>query len=129
MKTLTEERLAVLLKDKAVEIFVSEPFGFEYPRGGTGMRARVSEVRLGERGDASAQALRLELETPFVSEEGPLITRLTAGRRHKLREGIVEMLAGGERVPANLSYLDQVPEERRLPGTTPKLIGSVRLAD
>ena len=43
-------------------------------------------------------------------------------------EGIVEMLAAGELVSANLSYSHAVPEDERIPDLSPFLIGSVRLA-
>lgn len=43
MKTSTEQQLARLLVGKEIEVSVSEPWDFEYPRGGTGLlRGRVS---------------------------------------------------------------------------------------
>lgn len=127
MKTLTEEQLARLLVGKAVEVSVAEPWDFEYPGRASSLRGRVRAVDVA--GKPEDQSVRLELEDPFVSEEGPRIGSLLARRRHRLPEGMVEMLAAGERVSANLSYSDGVPEKDRLPGVTPKLIGSVRLAD
>ena len=127
MKTLTEEQLARLLVGKAVEISVAEPWDFEYPGRASSLRGRVVAVHVA--GKPEDQSVRLELEDPFLSEEGPTVGNLLARRRHRLSEGMVEMLAAGERVSANLSYSDGVPEDARLPGVTPKLIGSVRLAD
>lgn len=127
MKTLTEEQLARLLVGKMVEISVGEPWDFEYPDGESSLSGRVATVHVA--GRPEEQSVRLELAAPFVSEEGPTVRNLLARRRHRLPEGMVEMLAAGERVSANLSYSDGVPEDERLSGVTPKLIGSVRLAD
>lgn len=66
--------------------------------------------------------------TPFLSEEGAGVRHLVPRRRHKLPTGIVEMLAVGKRVEANLSYSDEVPEEMRAAGRVPKLVGSVLLS-
>jgi len=124
--TLSDERVAKLLVGHPVVVYVSDPFGFEYPDGGDALRGRVVDVRSGD--DApSSQEVRLEV-TPFVSEEGAEVRRLVASRRHKLPAGIVEMLAAGERVEANLSYADEVPEEMRATGRVPKLVGGVLLS-
>ncbi len=132
MSTLmTEEQLARVLKGTRVVVYVSEPFGFEYPRaengGAPGLRARVAEVVLAE-GERPDPRVRLDLEAPFVSEEGVEVRHLVARLRHEGKKGFVEQLASGEHVSADLSYSDQVPEEARLPGTHPKLIGGVDLA-
>ena len=125
---LTEEDVARLLVGKEVEVSVGEPWDFEYPGGGTGLlRGRVSAARPVD-GDGSKWGVHLELDTPFASEEGPVVRSLVAKRRYVSAEGIVEMLAAGERVSANLSYSHEVPEDARLPGVSPFLIGSVRLA-
>ena len=128
MITLPDERVAKLLVGHPVVVYVSDPFGFEYPNGEDTLQGRVVDVRSGDGADTSAyQEVRLEV-TPFVSEEGVEVRHLVARRRHKLPTGIVEMLAAGERVEANLSYSDEVPEKRRAAGTVPKLVGGVRLA-
>ena len=146
---MTEEQLARVLKGTRVVVYVSEPFGFEYPApedGGVstevstevsagahqevpGLEARVAEVRIGDDGPpAVASVIRLELETPFVSAEGVRVTHLLARLRHESRMGLVEQLATGEHVSANLSYADQVPEDKRIPNRIPKLVGGIDLA-
>ena len=103
--------------------------GLRVPGRGTGLlRGRVSAARPVD-GDASKWGVHLELDTPFASEEGPIVRSLVAKLRHVSAEGIVEMLAAGELVSANLSYSHLVTEAERLPGKSPFLIGSVRLAD
>lgn len=114
---------------KEVEASVSEPSDFEYPGGGGLLRGRVSAAHAAGGGDASTQSVTVRLETPFVSEEGPIVRSLLARRRYAEAEGIAEMLAAGEFVSANLSYSHEVPEGGRLPGVSPFLIGSVRLAN
>lgn len=128
MKTLTEEQLARLLTNKEVLISVSEPWDFEYPGGATSLRGRISQI-LPETDDPSNQQVHVELEIPFSSEEGPEITHLVARLRHVLPESMIELLASGEHVSANLSYSEQVPESARIPGTTPKLIGRLGLSN
>jgi hypothetical protein len=124
--TLGERMVAELLIGREVEISVGEPWDFEYPGGGSILRGRVPAVEVG--GEKEEQRVSVELETPFVSEEGPVVRSLVARRRHVLPDGIVGMLAAGERVSANLSYSHAVPEGKRLPGVSPFLIGVVRLA-
>jgi hypothetical protein len=86
----------------------------------------VVDVKSGD--DAlSSQEVRLEV-SPSVSEEGTEVRHLVARRWHEIPTGIVEMLAAGERVEANLSYSEEVPEEMRATGTVPKLIGGVLLS-
>lgn len=119
--------MARLLKGKRVMISVSEPWDFEYPGGAQGLEGRIESVRLPP--ERSKQQLSLELQTPFISEEGPEITRLDARIRHVLSEGLVELLASGERVAVNFSYADQVPEALRIADIYPGLIGGLYLAD
>ncbi len=57
------------------------------------------------------------------------MTHLTATRRYADPAGILEQVAAGEIVPANLDYGDQVGKEDLPKGMSPFLIGSVRLAD
>lgn len=115
-----------LLVGKEVEISVGEPWDFESPNGQGLLRGRVAQVIEG--GDhRREQAIEIEV-TPFTAERGHKIARLRATRRYADTTGIIEQVASGERAPANLSYSDQVPEGEGEPGTTPKLIGSVRLA-
>lgn len=119
--------MARLLKGKRVMISVGEPWDFEYPGGAQGLEGHVEEIELPL--DRSGQRVSVELQTPFVCEEGPRVTRLTASVRHVLPEGLVELLAAGERVAVNFSYADQVPEASRIANTYPGLIGGIRLAD
>lgn len=124
MITLPDERVGKLLVGHPVVVSVSEPFGFEYPDGENVLRGRVVEVESKE----GVQQIRLEV-APFVSKEGPTVRHLVARRRHKIRAGIVELLAAGERVEANLSYSDEAPEGKRVGDGIPKLVGGLRLAD
>ena len=101
--------------------------GFRVPGRGDGRPARARLGGAPVDGDGSKWGVHLELDTPFASEEGPVVRSLVAKRRYVSAEGIVEMLAAGERVSANLSYSHEVPEDARLPGVSPFLIGSVRL--
>jgi hypothetical protein len=119
--------MARLLKGKRVMISVGEPWDFEYPAGAQGLAGHVGEIELPQ--DSSRQQVSVELQTPFVCEEGPRGTRLVASIRHVLPEGLVELLAAGERVAVNFSYADQVPEASRIANMYPGLIGSIRLAD
>lgn len=125
--TLRDEAVARLLVGKEVEVSVSEPFDFEYPGEGGLLRGRITAAYAVEGGEASDQRVIVELETPFVPEEGPLIRSLVARRRYGEAEGIVEMLACEEFASANLSYSHEVPEDEQLSGASPFLIGSVRL--
>lgn len=126
MQTLTEAQVARLLTGHEVVVGVSEPWGFEGPDGPGRLLGTVVEVRgADEPGRRPSVVIRV---TPFRSEEGVLVDRLVAGGRYVEETSIVQQLAAGERAPANLSYAELVPEEERLPGTVPKLIGSVRLA-
>ena len=124
---MSEQTVAGLLIGREVEISVGEPWDFEYPGGEGRLRGRISATEVG--GETEEQRVGVELETPFVSEEGPVVRSLVARRRHVLPDGIVGMLAAGERVSANLSYSHAMPESDRLPGVSPFLIGGVRLTN
>lgn len=110
-----------------VWVGVSEPWNFEGPDGQNRLQGRV--VRIWQKDPDDVRSQRLELEvTPFCSEEGAMIDRLVAGARYVDERGIVQQIAAGERAAANLSYSALVPDEHRLPGVVPKLIGSVSLS-
>lgn len=126
MISLTEEQVGRLLVGREVKISIGEPWDFSSPDGDNVLEGRIEAVRpIGDLGD---QEVHLAV-TPFLSEEGRTIDRLVARRRHKVSTGIIEQLAAGGDAEANLSYADQVSEEERLPGRTPKLIGGFGLAD
>ena len=84
------------------------------------------EVLPGEAGEPREQRLRIEV-TPFKAGDGRLVSQLTASRRYTEPSGIIEQIAAGEDVDANLLFANQA---RRLPdGESAFLIGGVRLAD
>lgn len=123
MITLSEEQVGRLLKGRPVEISVGEPWDFEGPDGPNALRGRIVEVFPGE---PREQRLRIEV-TPFEARDGRLVSQLTASRRYADPSGIIEQVAAGEDVDANLSFADQV---QTLPdGESAFLIGGVRLAD
>ena len=126
MQTLNEKQMARLLVGHEVVVGVGEPWNFESPDGPGRLTGKVVDVRGADEPDQE-QSVVIEV-TPFESEEGVTITKLVAGGRYVEGTSIIEQLAAGERAPANLSYRDQVPEDRRLPDVVPKLIGSVRLS-
>jgi hypothetical protein len=127
--TLSEERVGRLLAGQRVRISVGEPWDFESVDGPGVLAGRI--VRVFHDSDGAGSRLgSIEVEvTPFESEEGVRITRLTASQRYADETTMVEQLAAGEVAPANLDYSDQVPEERRKPDVLPKLIGGLRLVE
>ena len=126
MQTLNEEQMARLLIGHEVILSIGEPWNFEGPDGRGRLKGKVVAIRGLEDG-AGTQSVDIEV-TPFESEEGVVVRRLVAGSRYVDASSIVEQLARGERAPANLSYREQVPDEKLLENVVPKLIGSVRLS-
>ena len=126
MITLSEEQVGRLLAGRPVEISIGEPWDFEGPDGPNALRGRIVEVLPGEAGEPREQRLRIEV-TPFKTGDGRLVSQLTASRRYADPSGIIEQVAAGEDVDANLSFADQV--QRVSDGKSTFLIGGVRLAD
>lgn len=122
---MSEEQVGRLLTGRPVEISVGEPWDFEGPDGPNALRGRIVEVLPGEAGE---QRLRIEV-TPFEAGDGRLVSQLTASRRYADPSSIIEQVAAGEDVDANLSYADQSEDRRLRDGESAFLIGGVRLAD
>lgn len=125
MQTLDEAQMARLLIDHEIIVGVGEPWDFEGPDGPGRLLGKVIDI-YGVDSPDQEQSVVIGV-TPFESEEGVVITQLVAGGRYVEAKSIIEQLAMGDRAPADLSYGDQVPEEKMLPDVVSKLIGSVRL--
>lgn len=126
MITLSYEQAARLLVGREVKVSVGEPWDFQSPDGSGVLNGRIEGVA-GNAEEAGSQWLTLKV-TPFEGRGGRTVTRLAASQRHEDSTTLIEQMAVGERVSANLSYEDQVPKEDLPSGQGPYLIGSVQLA-
>jgi hypothetical protein len=124
--TLSEERVVRLLIGRHVEISVGEPWDFESPDGQNALRGRITGVAATEAVEDQGVALEV---TPFPAKGGTTVDRLVARARYEDEKGIIERLASGEDAEVNLDYGEQAPEGTLPEGSSPFLIGSVRLAD
>lgn len=120
-----EQAVNRVLVGRAVRVSVGEPWDFESADGPNALSGTVESVDL-KGGDRAGQEVVLAV-TPFRSKEGATVRRLRAVARYEDEEGIVEHLLRGEDAEVNLHYGDQVPEEKLLPGRSPKLIGGFAL--
>lgn len=125
--TLQDESVTALLEQRPVVISVGGPWDFESADGPNRLEGKIVSVELGGGELGAEQAVILEV-TPFVSKAGTTVTRLSATARYA-EDGrdLVEKIANRQKVPANLSYAEEVPEERMPEGASPFLIGSVCL--
>ncbi len=106
-----------MLVGKKVAISVGDPWGFVSEAGPGTLEGRI--VALSEPG-AGNDYQRVEPEvTPFASEEGPKVRRVVAHARYYDETGIAEQFAAGERVPADMYYSREIPEEERDPDVKP----------
>lgn len=131
MITLTDEQLVRLLIGSEISISVGEPWDFASSDGQGVLKGRIVEVDPGEAGQPLSQTLKL-LVTPFEVEGlegGYTVEYLTARGRYAGEQGMIERIASGEDVDANLGYEDQVPEEYSAEGVSPFLIGGVILSE
>lgn len=115
-------KLGRLLLGSTIRVGVSEPWDFDGPYEG-GLKARIEDAGKDKEGK---QWIALEVE-PFESEEDVTITRLLARGRYTDELDIVRQVAEGEHATVSLSYEDQVPEDKKIPGVVPKLIGNIQL--
>ena len=131
MITLTDEQLVRLLIGSQVFISVGEPWDFASSDGQGVLGGRVVGVEYGKAGRPESQKLRLSV-TPFEvegREKSYTVEHLTACGRYAGKGGLIERIASGEDVDANLGYGDQVPEECLAEGVSPFLIGGVILSE
>lgn len=123
--SLNEKKVGRLLVGHEVVITVGEPWDFGSQDVENVLKGRIVEVSEGGE-KPREQWVRLEV-TPFEAEEGSNVTHLTARRRYRDTTGLIEQIAQGEDADANLFYDDQVRAEHMPEGTSPFLIGGVRL--
>lgn len=123
---LQADAVGWLLLGQRVRIGVSEPWDFEGPDKDGAIMGTIIDAGQGEPSNPDTQWLLLET-TPFDSEEGVEISHLRAGTRYAGEAPIVVQVANGARATVNLSYGDQVPENKRLANVVPKLIGNIQL--
>ena len=131
MITLTDEQLVRLLVGSEVSISVGEPWDFASGDGQGVLKGRIVEVDHGKAGQPLSQTLKL-LVTPFEVEgkgENYTVEYLIARRRYADERRLIEQIASGQDVDANLGYEDQVPEECLAEGVSPFLIGGVILSE
>ena len=121
---MSEEQAGRLLTGRPVEISVGEPWDFEGPYGPNALRGRIVESLSGAAGEPR---LRVEI-SPFEAGDGRLVSQLTTSWRYADPSGIIEQVAAGKDVDANLSYADQSEDRRLRNGESAFLIGGVRLA-
>lgn len=124
--TLSVEGVANLLAGLAVRIEVGEPWDFASPDGENVLEGKIVEASREVPDDPRSERVVIAV-TPFAGKGGRKIDHLTARRRYKEPTGIVERLAAGEWADVNLGYGDQVGEEDLPHGSSPFLIGGVRL--
>ncbi len=106
MMRLREERVAALLKGRAVVIAVGEPWDFEGPDGKNVLRGSIAEVRTVDVPGCG----EVEIEvTPFRVGGGE-VDRLVGRARYDDGKNVVEALADGDAPDLNLFY--QTPEGR-----------------
>lgn len=116
-----------LAGQKAV-ISVGSPWNFESTAGQNRLEGQIVSVENAKEDSGVKQSVTLEV-TPFVAETGKPIARLKAGARYvEDQDNFVKQIAEGHKVPANLSYADQVTKEQMPEGSLPFLIGSVCLS-
>lgn len=128
MIELSREQAARLLVGHSVEVSVSEPWDFESRDGSNRLVGRVVAVVGEEASRSRDEEITLEV-TPFEAEGGISASRLVCRRRHVDETGIVEYLTTGREAIVNMSYRDQIPEDKRDPRSSQFLIGSFHLVD
>lgn len=101
MMRLREERVAALLKGRAVVIAVGEPWDFESPDGKNVLHGRVAEVRTA--GVPGGGEVEMEV-TPFRVGGGEVVDRLVGRARYDDGKNVVEALADGDAPDLNLFY-------------------------
>lgn len=128
--TLANESVVKLLQMRPVEISVGAPWDFESEAGPNRLEGTILsiEIDVPDSPAGNGQSVNLEV-TSFASKAGKTVTHIRATARYtEDRESFIEKLANGARVPANLSYSEQAPEEQMPEGSSPFLIGSLSLA-
>jgi hypothetical protein len=123
--SLAEQSVVRLLKGRAVEVSVGEPWDFESPAGPNRLEGEILEAKIAPEG----QTVILKVN-PFRTETGQEASVLAASARYQEDlADLVRRLADGERVPATLDYSAEVSRESMPEGVEAFLIGSVSLAD
>lgn len=123
--SLAEQSVLRLLKGRAIEVTVGEPWDFESTAGPNRLEGEILSAKIAPEG----QSVLLKV-SPFRTETGQEASVLEASARYQEDIGdLVRRLADGERVPATLDYSAEVSKESMPEGVEAFLIGSVSLAD
>ena len=118
---LREERVAALLKGRALVIAVGEPWDFEGPDGKHVLHGRVAEVRTADvPGDGE-----VEIEvTPFRAGDGE-VDRLIGRARYEGGKNVVEALADGDAPELYLFYQTSEGRGRLIGGGRSRVAGAL----
>ena len=123
--SLAEQSVVRLLKGRAVEVSVGEPWDFDSGAGPNRLEGEILSAKI----SPEEQSVVLKVN-PFRTETGQDASVLEAKARY--REDLADLvrkLADGERVSATLDYSAQVSKESMPEGVEAFLIGIVSLAD
>ena len=101
MMRLREQRVAALLKGRAVVIAVGEPCDFESADGKNVLQRRVAEVRTADVPGGGEVGMEV---APFRDRGGEVVDRLVGRARYDDGKNVVEALADGDAPDLNLFY-------------------------
>lgn len=123
--SLAEQSVVRLLKGRAIEVSVGEPWDFESTAGPNRLEGEILSAKIAPEG----QSVILKVN-PFRTETGQEASVLQARARYQEDlDALVRKLADGKKVPATLDYSAEISKESMPEGVEAFLIGSVSLAD